>query len=364
VLVYTYVGYPLALAALARLRPLRTREDPAWRPTVTACVPAHDAARFLDAKIASLLAQDYPGDRLEVIVYSDGSTDGTPEVVLAWAARDPRVRLVRGDLRLGKPAGLNRLFVEATGEVLLLTDARQPLVPGALTALVARLFDPAVGCVTGRLVLAGAAGSGAYWRYETWIRRHEGAFRGVVGATGSITALRRRDFTPLPPDLILDDVWIPMRLALAGRRILFAEDAVATDEAFDDGRELGRKVRTLAGNYQILARLPALLSPRANPLWFETISHKVMRLVCPFALLALAAASTMLCLRATADPARWLSAWLTFGIATGQVLLYAGAIAGAAAGRVGRLARTFVVVHYAALLGLARFLRGRQSITW
>jgi poly-beta-1,6-N-acetyl-D-glucosamine synthase len=357
VLGYTYLGYPMLIGLLARLRPRPAHLFPGWEPTVTVCVAAYNVALTLDAKIASLLAQQYPRDKLEVLVYSDGSTDGTDDVVTLWAERDPRVRLLRGARRQGKPTGLNRMREAARGEVLLITDARQPLAPGALRALLDVLGDPGVGCATGNLVLRGDAGSGIYWRYENWIRRQEARFRSVVGMTGPIAALRKSDLGLLPPDLILDDVWIPMRLRLRGRKVLFAEDAIAYDRAFDDDREFARKVRTLAGNYQIFARMPALLSPTANPSWFETISHKVMRLVCPWALVALFLVSAA-GLAATDGAIGWQILF------AGQIAFYGAAILGRRAGRIAGVARTFLVLHVAALVGLYRYLTGQQKVTW
>jgi cellulose synthase/poly-beta-1,6-N-acetylglucosamine synthase-like glycosyltransferase len=358
VLVYTYLGYPLLIALLARLRPLRVQQDPGFEPTVTACIAVHHGAEHLDAKLRSLLSQNYPRAKLEILVYSDGATDGTETLVGAWAAREPAVKLLRGAERAGKPTALNRMREAATGEVLLLTDVRQPLDRRALRALCDRLADPSVGCVSGNLVLQGAAGSGAYWRYEKMIRRHEGRFRSLIGVTGAITLVRRSDLGELPADLVLDDVWIPMRLRLQGRRAVFAEEACAYDAAFDDDREFGRKVRTLAGNYQLFARLPALLSPFRNPSWFETISHRVLRLLCPWALLVMLVASLGVALRAEDSLARRLGTLLLGG----QGLFYFGALLGPAGGKVFALARTFVVLNAAAVVGLWRFLRGR--IAW
>jgi biofilm PGA synthesis N-glycosyltransferase PgaC len=357
VLAYTYVGYPLLIGALARLRPRPVRRHPDWQPTVTACVAAFNAASTIDAKLASLMDLEYPAAKLEIVVYSDGSTDTTDEIVGRWAARDRRVRLIRGEQRLGKPTGLNCMRAAARGQVLLITDARQPLAPGALRALLDVLGDLGVGCVTGNLVLEGSAGSGVYWRYENWIRRQEARFRSVVGMTGPIAALRRSDLDLLPPDLILDDIWIPMRLRLRGRRVLFCEEAVAHDRAFDDAREFGRKVRTLAGNYQIFARMPALLSPLRNPSWFETISHKVMRLLCPWALVALFVISAV-----ELTNTHGALAWRV--LMSAQLGFYGAALLGRRAGRLAGVARTFLVLHVAAVVGLWRFARGAQKVTW
>jgi cellulose synthase/poly-beta-1,6-N-acetylglucosamine synthase-like glycosyltransferase len=360
ILLYTFVGYPALIGLLARIAPRPLRPRPGHRPTVTICIAAYNAEATLEAKLASLAAQDYPADRIEVLVYSDGSADRTQEIARSFAARDPRVRLIIGEERRGKPTGLNRMREEAKGEVLVIADSRQALSPNAVSALVAALSDPTVGIATGNLVLEGAAGSGVYWRYENWIRRQESRFRGVVGMTGPLAALRREDLGPVPADMILDDVWIPMNLPRARRRVVLVEEAQAFDRAFGDQREFGRKVRTLAGNYQLFARLPWLLVPFANRQWWETLSHKVLRLVCAWALLALAGATIAGLLAPAPGPERTLFPL----VAAAQGAFYLGAALGGRAGRLGGVARTFVVMHTAALLGLWRFLTGGQRITW
>jgi cellulose synthase/poly-beta-1,6-N-acetylglucosamine synthase-like glycosyltransferase len=243
----------------------------------------------------------------------------------------------------------------ARGDLLLLNDVRQPLSPNAVRALAGALADPDVGCATGNLILQGPAGSGVYWRYENWIRRQESRFRGVVGMTGPIGMVRRAELEPLPEDLILDDVWIPMRLALEGKRVVFVPEAEATDAAFEDEHEFRRKVRTLAGNYQLFARLPALLLPFRNPLWFETFSHKILRLGGPWLLAVLAVASLIGAARGSA---------LLGAAAVAQGAFYAAAAAGRRAGRLAGVARTFVVLNLAAVVGLWRHLTGRQRVTW
>ncbi|WP_437279898.1 glycosyltransferase family 2 protein [Sorangium sp. So ce375] len=364
VLVYTYFGYPIVIGILARLWPAQRKEDPDYVPTVTACIPVYNAASYLPAKVESLLALDYPKDKIEVLLYSDGSTDDTVLVARQLAERDPRVKVLVSEARRGKPIGVNAMLEVATGEVLLMTDIRQPLVPGALRALVRLLSDPNAGCVSGNLVLKGSAGSGAYWRYENWIRLQEGRFRSMVGVTGPIYAIRRADMGQLPEGVILDDMWVPMRLRLEGRSILFAPDAIAYDDAFGDEREFGRKVRTLAGNYQLFSLLPALLVPFRNPSWFEVFSHKLLRLVCPWALAALLSTSTVAWVDAqVSGDASWLlHAWRA--LVGGQVAFYLLAALGGAAGKLGALARTFVVLNAAAVVGLWRFLRGSQKVTW
>ncbi len=356
---YTYLGYPLLIGILARLFPMRVAVDPGHQPAVTVCIAAYNVAAYLDAKLRSLMDQDYPADKVEILVYSDGSTDATDDVVRGFAARDGRIRLIRGDVRSGKPTALNRMREAARGELLLITDSRQPLAPGALSALCAMMIDLSVGAVTGNLILRGPAGSGFYWRYETWIRRHEARFRSVVGMTGPVSIVRAADLAPLPDDVILDDVLIPMRLRLRRRKVLFCEAARAYDDAFADGREFGRKVRTLAGNYQIFRWMPQLLLPFVNPSWFETLSHKALRLVCPWGLVALFAASL-----AGAAASEGAAGALLRLLLVCQLAFYAAAAVGPRGGRVAGVARTFVVLHAAAVVGLWRHLTGRQKITW
>jgi biofilm PGA synthesis N-glycosyltransferase PgaC len=362
-LAYIYIGYPLVLRLLAYLapaRPTRLNEKQA-SPMVSVFLCVHNGAAFLRAKIDSLLAQDYPPERIEILIYSDGSTDDTEAVAQTLAAAPAaggRIRVIAKAERRGKPTGLNALRVVARGDLLLLNDVRQPLSPNAVRALVEAMADPAIGCATGNLVVAGEAGSGFYWRYENWIRQQESRFRGMVGMTGPIAMVRRADFTRLPEDVILDDVWIPMQLALSGKRVTFVPAAKAYDTAFDDEREFRRKVRTLAGNYQLFARMPALLAPLRNPIWFETVSHKVLRLAAPWLLLGLAAfAGEPLMPVATSESLLRL-------LLAGQFLFYAAAALGPRAGRLGGVARTFVVLNAAALVGLWGFLSGRQRVTW
>lgn len=292
---YVYAGYPLLLAAWCAMatRPVRTRgfTDVRGWPTVSIVVAAHNEGPRLRARVANLLEQQYPHP-VEIIIASDGSTDST---LAALAPFGDRVRLIELP-RSGKPAALNAGVAAAAGEIIVLADARQRFAPDAVRQLVSNFADPEVGGVTGELVLdceidrvaadsTIADGVGLYWRYEKWLRRHESRVRSTVGATGAIYALRRDLWQPLPPDTILDDVLAPMRAVLAGHRIVVDERARAFDRTAPDGAsESRRKIRTLAGNYQILFLEPRLLVPFVNPVWVQYLSHKVGRLVVPWAL--------------------------------------------------------------------------------
>lgn len=378
---YTYLGYPalIALCAhaarIARTRPEtkpatkpieaglpEERESGNDQPSISVLLPVFDGAAALPSKIDSLLAQELPAGRIEILIYCDGCRDDSEAVARAAAARPEskgRLRVFADLDRRGKAVAINRLAAEAQGELLLFNDVRQPLSVNAARELAAALSDARVGCATGRLVLEGRAASGAYWRYENWIRTQESRFRGVVGMTGAIAMMRRADFVPLPETLILDDVWIPMRLVLDGKRVVLVPDAVAYDTAFDDQREFRRKARTLAGNYQLFALLPALLLPIRNPIWLETFSHKVLRLCAPWLLLAVLAASS-----SAIWSARGVGGTAMRVLVAVQLAFYLAAAIGGRGGRLAGLARTFVVLNAAAVAGLWRYLSGRQRVTW
>ena len=305
---YIYLGYPLLLAVWARIAGQATskadiRSSRTW-PSVSIIIAARNEAARLSARITNLLQLNYSGPR-EIIVVSDGSTDDTAEV-LARFGRDVRVVEVPAG---GKPLALNVGVQVASGDVLVFADARQQFSDNALVELVANFADPRVGAVTGELVIDSehqatdstiGHGVGLYWTYEKWLRRNESAVWSTLGATGAIYALRRCLWRPLPPDTLLDDVLAPMRVVLSGHRIVFEERAHAYDRASADApTEARRKIRTLAGNYQILAQEPRLLIPLSNPVWIQYMSHKVGRLLVPWALVSTLVTSVALA------PASW-----------------------------------------------------------
>jgi poly-beta-1,6-N-acetyl-D-glucosamine synthase len=302
VIFYVYLGYPLLLAAWARLasRPVRKASGVSSEgPSISIVVAARNEATRLPARIANLLALNYPAPR-EIIIVSDGSTDGTRDAVREFVARGGAAAAMVRVLEVpagGKPLALNAGVAAAAGEIVVFADARQRFSPDALLELIVNFADPKVGGVTGELILdyESAPGNGAssigegvglYWTYEKWLRRKESAIWSTLGATGAIYALRRRLWRPLPPETLLDDVLAPMRAVLDGYRIVFEERALAFDKAAPDAEaEKRRKTRTLAGNYQVLRQDPRLLVPVVNPVWLQYLSHKVGRLVVPWALL-------------------------------------------------------------------------------
>jgi cellulose synthase/poly-beta-1,6-N-acetylglucosamine synthase-like glycosyltransferase len=325
---YVYVGYSLLLWAWARLRArsLVVAIGDGDQPAVSIVVAARNEGRRLAARIDNLRELAYRGDR-QIIVVSDGSTDDTSDVLARYGSTVELIDLPPS----GKAVALNAGVARARHDFVVFADARQTFEPDALHELVAPFADPTVGAVTGELVLdcehperrgedrrhgspptdvraerrSGvdrrtigstiADGIGLYWRYEKTLRRLESATASTLGATGAIYAMRRRLWQPLPPDTILDDVLAPMRCVLAGYRVVFNDRAIACDRAAADAdAEARRKSRTLAGNWQILALEPGLLLPWRNPVWWQYLSHKVGRLLVPYALLALMASSMAL----------------------------------------------------------------------
>jgi len=291
VVVYTYLGYPLWLWLRARLLPwpvLRGTNQPA----VSILMVVRNEENVLRDKIRNLLELDYPPEIFQIIVVSDGSQDGT-ETILREFACNPRVHALCSQLPGGKARGLNDGMQLASGDVILFTDARQKIEPGALKFMMENFADPEVGAVSGELMLGdpetGESGEGMslYWRIEKRMRELEAASGSVVGATGAIYAVRKELLVDVPPDTILDDVFIPLNVVRQGFRVVFDPRARAWDlPSLGTEREFRRKVRTLTGNYLLLQSAPWLLTAK-NSIRFEFVSHKLTRLAVPFALIAL-----------------------------------------------------------------------------
>lgn len=363
-LLYTYAGFPALLALIARVRPRPARRDDRYAPSVAIVVVGYNEAQRIAAKIESCLAQTYRRGPLRVIIASDGSTDAMGEVVARYA--DRRVTFLPFAQRRGKAACLNDAVLACDEEVIVFTDARQRLDPEAVSRLVSVLGDRQFGAVSGELVFEQSADGGfgegvdAYWRYEKFIRRHESLAGSVVGVTGALYALRRECFRPIPPQTILDDVAIPMQVAMQGRRVGFESGAIAFDRPSTAvAQERVRKVRTLAGNFQLLKLYPALLSPWRNPLFLTFFSHKLCRLLAPAAMVG--------CLLASA----WLASGSRFFTAGLWIQLFAYALAWlggqpAVAGRVklARIGHAFLMLNVFVVLGFLEFLRNPNPQLW
>ncbi len=411
VVFYVYVGYPLLLHVCGRVRPKRLAPVPTHsEPSVSIVIAARDEARRIPGRLDNLRQLEYPAEKQQLIVVSDGSTDDTAAIL----ARIPRVTAIEVPAS-GKARALNEGVARATNDILVFADMRQAFAPDALRALVAPFRDPRVGAVSGELVLNGEPrdrrrdddrralddrrarhdrrrarqtpgkrtggrrstsrrttlestitdGVGLYWRYEKQIRRDESATGSVVGATGAIYAMRRSLWQPLPNDAILDDVLTPMRCVMAGYRVVFEEKACAFDRTAPDATaEARRKLRTLAGNYQLLWLEPRLLVPWCNPAWLQFMSHKVGRLIVPYTLPPLLLLSLLLAHRAPVYAAAFTAQFMFYLLAgygswlehsrshasVGPVALVVRPV-----NRLARVALTFFVMNKSAVAGLVAF---------
>ena len=354
-MLYTYAGYPLWIYSRSRLHPWPPRQGP-MLPTVSVILAVHNGAALLRLKVDHLLSLDYPRDRMEIVIVSDGSTDGTDDILRQLP--DPPVRSIRCSEHCGKAAALNMGMQSATGEILLFLDIRPTIESNALQLLLSNFADPHVGCVAGELVLrddghgAGAkAVGGLYWRYEQWIRNCEAKVDSPLGVYGGFYAVRRKLATALPEGTILDDMLQPLSVIRQGYRSVLDVRARVYDIWPKNLRgEFHRKVRTLAGNFQLLQLAPWLLL-RQNRLRFELISHKLLRLLVPILLVILLMSSALLANRSL----------LYAGALAAQIVLYVLAALGAGRGtpalmRIAGPASAFCMLNAAVVVGFYKFL--------
>jgi cellulose synthase/poly-beta-1,6-N-acetylglucosamine synthase-like glycosyltransferase len=364
-LAYVYVGYPLLAWARAVVHAASVSRIPS-EPIVTVVVVAHNEAQRIERRIENLLSLDYPRHKLEIVIASDGSTDETVSRAKYFEAFG--VRVLTFDSRRGKAAVLNDVVPSARGEIVVLADARQRFDGGTLRALAADFGDARVGAVSGELVIRSrandsgstiAAGASFYWRYETFIRRNESRANSTVGATGAVYAIRRELFERMPDDTLLDDVLIPMKIISRGYRVIFEPGARAYDLAVASPRqEFVRKVRTIAGMFQLFARERWLFNPLRNSVWFETLSHKGLRLLTPLLHVVILIANVGL---VSIPVYRWLFA--------AQVGFYAAAAMAHLLGQrravlLMRVPYTMCLLVWATVVGFVYFVTCRQQVTW
>jgi biofilm PGA synthesis N-glycosyltransferase PgaC len=354
---YAYFGYAILLWLHVRLhgRPILQRPI---RPSVSIIIAAHNEEANLPPKLENLRLLDYPQDRLQIVIASDGSTDRTASILREQASHIFPVILHESN---GKAYALNEAVKNATGEILVFLDTRQLIEPDAISELVSCFADSTVGAVSGELLLETSSkapahdGLGIYWKIEKATRKLESASGSVVGVTGAIYAIRRELYTEIPAGTILDDVFVPMHVARMGKRVVFQPLAIARDRFFSEkGKEFSRKVRTLTGNYQLLRLAPWLLSP-ANPLLFRFVSHKLLRLLVPLLLILMLVASAI---------SRGLFYQAVFGL---QILFYVLAAFGTLSPSTKKfklvgIANTFVMLNAAAALAFYNFIAGRNKV--
>lgn len=371
---YTYCGYPLVLLLLTTVKQIaadirfglgkrnrRRSKGNSQLPKVSMVFAAHNEARVIGQKMRNCKNLDYPVDRLEILVGCDGCTDRT--AALARQANVPNARILEISKRVGKPATLNLLVPLAQGDIIVLCDSNTMFQPEALVSLVRHFEEQNVGSVCGELRLVDGQKrnpENLYWKYETMLKFLESRLNMLVGANGGIFAIRRELFSPLPPDGIIDDFLVAMRIRAAGHRVVYDPEAVAIEELAEGVRhEFQRRIRIGAGNFHALKYTWTLLNPAMGWVAFSYWSHKVFRWVVPLAL-CIAEASAIL-----------LASDLKYAVvaALGAVIVGLGFARYRLDLRGGHCARFslpyyFLSMNLALLLGFVRFLQQSQSTHW
>ena len=364
---YAYAIYPVVIWICARIfgRVKVVATEPAQWPSVTFLMAAYNEADVIAETIRGVLNVDYPADRFEIVVGSDGSSDQT--VAIATEVGGDRIRVFDYPQRRGKASVLNSSIEEITSEILVLSDANTQIDRQAVRCLLRWFGDPTVGAVCGRLVLTdpltGSNADGLYWKYETFLKVCEARLDALLGANGAIYAIRRDLYTPIPPGTIVDDFVIPLLAKQrTGCRILYESAAIAREETpADVSAEFHRRSRIGAGGFQSIGMLWRMLDPRQGWVAFAFLSHKLLRWFCPFFLIGLLVANLLLML--SGEP-------LYVGFMIAQVAFYA--LAGLAALipsrhralKPLRLATMFTSMNAALLVGFFRWIRGRQKGVW
>jgi len=379
---YSYAGYPLLVFLLSRprpafrLEPLPETGGSQLFPSVTLLIAAYNEEKVLAQKLENSLALQYPPEKLQILVAADGSTDATPEITRSFASRG--VLLSYSPERGGKMAAIDHALEQARGEILLMSDANNMYPPDALRWLLAPFRDPSVGATGGaKHVLEGdgALGDseGAYWKYESWLKRQETRLGCATGAAGEANALRRSLYVSPPRDTINDDYFLMTQVMRQGFRVVYVPQARSYERVSASAQdEVERRARIVAGRYQAISRSAQTL-PWKSPLWlWQIVSHKYTRPLVPFAMMiALAASLWTVLLPPPNSTWLWLSPpwnWLTL---TAQILFYLTAWLGShLAERGGLLGKLLYLVTFlvnsnlAALFGFWRFLTRRQKTQW
>lgn len=360
---YTYLGYPILLWILARVKP-RPVVAADITPTVSVIVAAYNEEGSIAGRISGLLAQDYPRTQMEIIVASDGSTDATDAVVTAH--KDAEVKLVRVEGRQGKSAAQNAAVEVAHGEILVFTDATTVIANDGIRKLVRSFGDSTVGCVGTKLTYvskggsATGAGGSSYWNYERWIKTMESTVNSLIGVSGCFYGVRKRLYEKIPPNLI-SDFTIALVTYEKGFRVVYEEGAQSFEETLEDSEnELSMRVRVAVRTYAALWAKRHLLNPLRYGLFaFQLISHKVLRYAVPAFLVTLFIANIALMGRPVYQA--------TFLL---QASVYLGALAGYRSQRQGSRRGFldkpyyFALANLAAVIALFRFLRGDHMVTW
>lgn len=367
---YSYLGYGLLLYILVKIKKMITGSkeyDLKYEPTVSLVVPCFNEADYIEDKIKNSLLLEYPKEKLQLIFISDGSNDDTPQRI----AKYKEVLALHEDARNGKAAAMNRAMQYVTGEIVVFCDANTDINPEAIREMVKHYADEKVGAVTGekRIITkdkenASGAGEGIYWKYESFLKQLDSDFYTIVGAAGELMSYRKSLYKELPKDSLLDDLMQSMQIALEGYRVIYEKNAYAAETASANvGEELKRKIRIAAGAWQSMSRLPQAFNLFSNfKVSFLFLSHRVLRwTLAPLSLLLLFIVNFELAFKIGG---------IYLPILMAQILFYSMALLGwYLANKQMKVKILFVpyyffIMNLCMFLGLARFLKGKQSANW
>jgi cellulose synthase/poly-beta-1,6-N-acetylglucosamine synthase-like glycosyltransferase len=365
--VYPYAIYPVLVAVLGRLTHRVVRQDDRYLPHVTVITAAFNEQAHIEATVLNKLSQDYPADKLDVIVVSDASSDATDDIVRRIATRDARVQLLRNETRAGKTSGLNLAIPRARGEIVVFADANSIYRPDAIRKLVRNFADERVGYVTGRMLYVNADGSlvgdgcSAYMRYENALRAAETRLGSIVGVDGGVDAIRRSLYRPMRPDQLPDFV-SPLAVAEQGYRVVYEPEAVLTEETLSaQSQEYRMRVRVALRAFWALWDKRALLSPWGFGLYaWQLWSHKLLRYLSFFPLVAAVGLNWVLLPRGGIY-ALGVAAQILFGV---LCLLAAAGVRGIGQSAPARYCYYFFLLNWASAVAFARFVRGQKQVLW
>jgi poly-beta-1,6-N-acetyl-D-glucosamine synthase len=366
--IYCYLGYPFLIYLFSKCAPNPVYKSPIY-PTVSVIISAYNEEDVIQRKLNNLLNMDYPFEKMEIRIASDGSSDRTNEIIKGF--HDPRLHFTVHNQRQGKILTIAELVRQSKSEIIVFNDARQILDRDAINRLVENFADDKVGCVSGELIFNAKEGGTAqginlYWKYEKFIRFCEAQVHSMMGATGAIYAIRRELFVPGPSHIVLDDMYVPFKIIEQGYRAIWVDTAFAYDNVADTPQEeYRRKTRTLFGNYQIFLFFPGLFNPLKSPIAIQLFSHKFLRVIIPFILIAI---FILTCIVSYEN--------LQFiHLLTLQIIFYVMAAIGALVchsqdkvmkliSKVCYIPYVFCLLNFTALIGFFRFIKSKQEGIW
>jgi len=369
VLFYVYFGYPILILFLSKLLPKpfakfseEELQDGSLLPAISIFIPAYNEEPVIEKKIRNTLDLDYPKDKIEIIVASDGSDDKTVEIANLYS---DKIQLMAYDVREGKTGLINKTIPKLKGEIIIFSDASAMLAVNALKELISPFKDPKIGSVSGLYILRDATstsraeGEGFYWHYETFLKTNESTFYSILGAHGALYALRKSLFRALPPKAINDDYILPMYGVQQKRRAVYEPNAIAVEEGTTSVLgEMKRRIRISVGNFQQLFLLRKLLNPFRGRIAFEFLSHKFLRSFSFLLMIILFISNIFI-------PTTGFRIFFLL-----QIFFYLLGLSGVIFFKNKRMPVLItvpfylVIINYAAFIGLFKYIFNTQKVTW